>query len=164
MKLIGHALCCVVVFVALLASVSSWAAEWLGEGSVPTDLLQEAVSLLQAQRKGAQLTQVVRAAVVENRSDAKNHIIDDLLAEKLTLFEGARGFRALYESPRAWCDPRRPQPAWDDGESWCRLVIDWAEVKIAFERSQSEGEAVRQRLEDTLEEHLRYHCSVELPD
>ncbi len=155
-------LCRLAVFAAVLASFSTLWEDWVDEALMPSDGMGQAITLVEAQRKGEEMRRESYELVL--RSQRKDQLIDELLAGRKSLRETAACFCSLYDAPEAWRDPRCAKPGRADGESWCRLVIECAEIKISFEKSSGEGQAVRQRLEDELDEYMRYHCTMELPD
>jgi hypothetical protein len=162
MKLLGRTLLGLVVFASVFLSFSALSTEWLSESYPLPNHFGDVVSLLEAEHKSKQLTQATYE--VEERCRRKDRISDEMLTGKLTFFEAAAQFRALYADPRSWPDLHSSRPEYDDGAAWCRLVIDWADVQMAYEKSPGQAQVVRQRLEDELREHLRYHCTVELPE
>jgi hypothetical protein len=56
------------------------------------------------------------------------------------------------------------RPGYDDGERWCRLVIEWTEKHVRFRYSPNRAEVVCRRLERELREHLQRHGTVKLPE
>jgi hypothetical protein len=144
-----------------LLGVASLSPEWLIDVCAPT-FHGERVSLFEERRRDEQLARE-RQAVTE-RLHIKGMVLEELLSGELTLFEAAAEFRSLDEAPRAWHNLDYPRPGHDDGERWCRLVIDWAEVDVRFSYSPTRADVVCRRLERELREHLQRHGTVKLPD
>jgi hypothetical protein len=145
----------------LLLGVASLSPEWLIDVCAPA-LLGERVSLSGELRRGEQLARESQA--MTERLHIKGMVIEELLSGKLTLFEAAAKFRSLDETPRARHNLDYPRPGRDDGERWCRLVIDWFKVDVRFSYSPTRADAVCRRLERELREHLQRHGTVKLPD
>jgi hypothetical protein len=124
--------------------------------------LGERISLFEELHKGERLS---REAQAENeRSRIRGMVLEELIAGETTLFGAASWFRALYEEPQAWHNPDYPRPGHDDGERWCRLVIDWAQKHVRYIHSPDRAEVVCRGLERELREHQQRHGTVKLPD
>ena len=98
------------------------------------------------------------------RLGSKETAIGALIRGEMTLLEAAALFRSLYEDPKAWHHPQLSRPSHEDGESWCRIVIEWTESKLRDEQSASQADAVRRRLEAELQHELASHGTVKLPE
>jgi hypothetical protein len=162
MNFFRREVCGLAVFVAVLVGFSALSRAWLKDSFPPTDPLDGAVAEPEEQPKSEQISSGVQ--VLMERGRVKDRVVGELLAGKITLLEAAAWFRSLYEEPGSWPNPRSPRPRRDEGERWCRLVIDWAVAKTAHDKSAREARAARQRLEDELQEHLHYQRTVVLPD
>jgi hypothetical protein len=162
MNLINRSFSSLVVFTALLLTFCSLAVEWLFELYPTTDQNGNRVTLFDLHRKGDQITRDVQTSIEHVHS--KEMAADALFRGEITLFDAAVLFRSLYEDPKSWYDPQRSRPRRDDGEGWCRLVIEWTETRIRDEQSPSQADALRQRLEAELQRQLACHGSVKLPE
>jgi hypothetical protein len=95
------------------------------------------------------------------RMERKEKIAAAVLAGEMTLREAAAAF-AQAEEIGAQGD--RPSVAGaSEQERLCRAVIEWVVVKVRFERSPAEADAVRQRLEAQLHEYLAGPGGMGLP-
>jgi hypothetical protein len=150
------------VLTALLLTFFSLSAEWLLELYTPTDPFGNCISLLESQRQGEQLSHETQLVV--ERIHLKDAAVEKLLRGEMTLIEAAAWFRSLHDDTRTWRHPFYPRPEHDDGESWCREVINWAETKMHAEHWASHADAMRQRLEAELQEQLECYGTVILPD
>jgi hypothetical protein len=151
-----------VVFTALLLTLGSLSAEWLFEQFTITDQHGNQVSLFDLQRKGDRITRQVQTTMEHLHS--KEMAAEALFRGEMTLLDAAVLFRSIYEAPKSWWHPQCSRPKHEDGEGWCRLVIEWVETKIRDERSSSQADALRQRLEAELQQQLADHGTVKLPD
>jgi hypothetical protein len=147
---------------ALLLTFASLSGEWLFELCSPVDQFGNRISLFESRRKGEQLTRQVQSTA--ERTRMKDTVVESLLLGEMTLFEAAGWFRSLHEDPLSWHHPFRPRPAREDGETWCREVIAWAETKVRFEQSPSRADSLRLCLEDVLRERIESRGSVELTE
>jgi hypothetical protein len=86
------------------------------------------------------------------RMERKEKIAAAVLAGEMTLREAAAAFAQAEEigAPR----DRPPLAGASEQERLCRAVIEWVVVKVRFERSPAEADAVRQRLKAQLQELL----------
>jgi hypothetical protein len=80
------------------------------------------------------------------RLQAKQAVIADLIAGRLTLLEAVLRFRR--------CDMETPAPE-EDGEQTARAVIGWAH--LALRERPEHADAVGDRLEGELCQHLARH-------
>ena len=101
-----------------------------------------------------------RAEVIQQRSDAKQVIIRELLDDKLTLLQAARRFKDLNETP-VTCqnDYRSRFPGRSDGEKVCRQVLQWLEGYLLGLPSE-QAQTLRRRFADELREHLEHHDGI----
>lgn len=162
MVLTSRLLSSLTVLIALLLTFASLPSESLLDLWYTTDQFGNRISLLEAQRRGEQLSREVQATVA--RLAIKDRIAEALRSDKMTLIEAAACFRSLYEDPKSWHHPHRPCPSHDDGESWCREVIEWVYRSVRIEQSPDRASTMRQRLEEELQEELEYNGVVTLPD
>jgi hypothetical protein len=157
-RLIGIALICA----ALLLSFTDVPVEWLHEMLVGTDAVREHISLVEEHWRGVRLTQEVD--VVRERLGAKDGIVEQLIAEEITLFQAGAWFLALHDAPELLARLRQAFPSSSDSESACRQAIAWTAIRVRFTQSPEQSEAVRQRLEAELREHVERYGTVELPE
>jgi hypothetical protein len=150
------------ILAVLLLTFVCLPAEWLVELCSPTDRFGERISLLEELRKGEQLSRELQ--VEPERNHIKVMIVEKLLSGEMTLIEAATRFRSVYEEPQAWHDFNCARPRHDDGERWCQVVIDWADMHVPVQHSPARADALRRRLEQELCEHLKRHGTVKLPD
>jgi hypothetical protein len=162
MNLASRVLISFFVLIAVLLTCTSLSRERLFDLCTYTDQFGNRISLFEVLRNSEQLNREVRSTIEFTCS--KGQIVEDLLSGERTLIETAIRFRALYEDARNWHDPDRPRPAPEDGESWCREVIEWAVAKTWHEQSPSQAEALRQRLEEELQDYLEYRSVATLAD
>ena len=151
-----------VVFAVLLLTLASLSAEWLFEFCIITDQQGSRVSVSDLQRKGDRIMRDVQTSL--DRLHSKDAVADVLIRGDTTLFEAAAFFRSLHEDAMSWHNPLLQRPRRDDGESWCRIVIAWTESKLRDEKSASQADVVRQRLEAELQRELATHGAVKLPE
>ncbi len=146
---------------ALLLGFAGLSAEWLVELCSP-DPFGERISLFEELRKWEQLSREEQATA--KRIRIKVMVAKKLMSGEMTLFEAAAWLRSLYEEPQAWLNPACPRPGHDDGERWCRLVIDWGEKHVFSKYSPGRADVLCRRLERELREHLQCHGIVKLSD
>src|SRR5688572_21939991 len=77
------------------------------------------------------------------RVAAKQAVVDQVIAGRLSLVEGAARFRAAAAGPAR---------ADEDGEGMCRTVIGWAELTLSD--CPERAVVVAERLEEELRKHL----------
>jgi hypothetical protein len=162
MNLMGRVFNGFLVLSALLFAVSSIPAEQLSELCALADRSGRLKPLREVWRQREKLFRMRRS--IAERECCKQKIAEALNSGQLSLIEAAAYFRSLYEDPDSWPNPRRPRPQHDDGESWCREVIDWMEKDPFSERSSGEAGALHQRLEEELQEQLDCNGFVILPE
>jgi hypothetical protein len=98
---------------------------------------------------------VRRAEITRKRIDAKEAVIKDLLAERLTFLKAARRFKDLNEQPVTFQDNYRAAFAGrSDGEKVCRQVLVWTEAGLT-KLTPSQAEKLRCRFEEELAENMR---------
>lgn len=149
MNLISRMLRCFLIFTALLLTGISLSANWLFERRSLADWFDDCAALLEAERKGMQLA--LESQETLNRVFVKTKIAEALRNGEMTLIDAAAIFRSLYEEPKAWHDPRKPRPAFNDKEGWCREVIHWTEHYSFPDNLTSQAQALHQRLEAELQ-------------
>jgi hypothetical protein len=112
------------------------------------------------QKQAAALEQTCQDLL--QRNAAKEHVIEELLAERLTLFQAAACFDCLnHEPPECAADCRRFFPGDSDGEKSCRQVLAWASATLR-ERGDPRREAVLARLEAQLTARLANSDGIDL--
>jgi hypothetical protein len=109
-----------------------------------------------AQERRAELLER-QCEIIRYRCAAKEQVVRDVLARRLTLLEAASEFRSLNAEP-----PDFPSPPPDEcfgrteNERYCRLVLDW--VRSASEDlTPSQADEILRLLEEELETHLAAH-------
>ncbi len=148
MNLISRILRNFILLTVLLLILTSLSANWLHERGSPSDWLNDCLLFLEAQRKADQLER--ETEITLNRTCVKAKVAETLAKGEMKLIDAATVFRCLHEDPRSWHDLNRPLPDSKDAEAWCREVIEWAERCTQPNRSPSESEGLRQRLETEL--------------
>ena len=102
---------------------------------------------------------------VQQRYDAKNAVVADVIAGRLTLFEAAARFRKLNASnPQAehWLGYQfRDQPY---ELALCRSIIHRVDLELRSRRASGPEDGTVARLEAELAEHLKRHRRLPLPD
>jgi hypothetical protein len=95
--------------------------------------------------------------IIRDRCAAKEHVVRDLLARRLTLLEAASDFRSLNAEPPDFpCPPPEEYPGRTENERYCRLVLD--RVRSASEDlTPSHADEILRLLEEQLETHLAAH-------
>ncbi len=149
------------LFAALLAILASMSIERLAEWYAPRDSFGNRISLLAEQRKRERLERALQAT--QERENNKEIVVEELINGEMNLFEAAAWFRLIHEAPQSWPDPCHPRPRHDDGERWCRLVINYTSNRVRYEQSASQADVLRQRWETALHEQLDHHGGVKLP-
>ena len=98
--------------------------------------------------------------VLQQRLDAKEGVMQELLAGRLTLLQAARRFKDLNETP-VTCqnDYRSRFPGRSDGEKVCRQVLQWLEGYLLGLPSE-QAQTLRRRFADELREHLEHHDGI----
>jgi hypothetical protein len=107
----------------------------------------------EARRRREEL--VKRDGVLFRRIAAKEEVIRELIAGRLSLWQAARWFKQLNENPRdLTADYLEFFPGATDDEKQCRQVLDW--TRLAVQRlAASRASALLARLEAELEERRR---------
>ena len=162
MNSMSRLLSCFFVFTAVLLTFTSLSADWLMELYSPTDQFGNRFSFAEAQRKSEQLSRELAISIERIRT--KESVVDALLNGEMTLLEAAAAFRSIHERPQSWHDPLCARPQRDDGESWCRQVIHWVEMRVSLGHSPSLATTERERLEAELQEQMDCDGKVRLPD
>jgi hypothetical protein len=162
MSLITRALAGLCVVTAPLLTFAGVSAEWLYEQCTIADRFGNRISLFELQRRNEQMSRKLQVSIEHFHS--KDTVAEALYRDQISLVEAAARFCSLYDDPKSWHHPHHPRPGRDDGETWCREVIDWMETKVRIEESSCRANAVRQRLEAELQQQLTYHGSVKLPE
>jgi hypothetical protein len=107
-----------------------------------------------AERVGAEIQSVDR--IVQVRCAAKEIIIRDLLAERLTLMEAAAEFRHLHIAAPPAARSHQMFPARSEGERYCREVLQWVR-STTTDWPPTQGEPILARLEAELQAHMAEH-------
>jgi len=98
---------------------------------------------------------------ISKRLGAKDEVVKDLIAGRLTLFEAAAGFRRLNEEfPRAVV--KESVPGVTEEEQLCRQVIAWVRVRLEVNPGEASEDFVA-RLEHELLRHKQRNGAVLLP-
>jgi hypothetical protein len=149
MSLLSRLALLLVLIAAVLAS-ASLCVRRVRELSVRPDTGGAPLSLAREYERTMELDR--RYGGAPARMERKEKIAAAVLAGELTLPEAAGGFAQAEESGAQRDRPSRAGAS--EQERLCRAVIDWVVVKVRFERSPVEADAVRQRLEAQLQQLL----------
>ncbi|MGH7227279.1 MAG: hypothetical protein ACRELF_29030, partial [Gemmataceae bacterium] len=161
MSFMSRLLSGLLLFAALLASLVSTTIEYLPDWCAPKDSFGRRISLSAEQRRRDQLDHAMQA--MRAREDDKRVVAEELINGEMSLFEAAAWFRLIHETPPAWSDPCHPCPRHDDGEHWCRLVIDYTDIKVRYEKSPSQADTLSHQWEAALRKQRERHGAVNLP-
>jgi hypothetical protein len=106
-----------------------------------------------------------RRIIARDRAHAKQLIILDLLAERLSLLQAGRRFKDLNETPVTYPDDYRTVfPGRTDGEKVCRQVLSWISGEL-HDLHHDHPDAILQRFEEELNRHMEQHSGlVVLPE
>jgi hypothetical protein len=97
------------------------------------------------------------------RSARRKAIVEEVRDGKLSLFEAAAEFKRLNNLPRPTkLDPLYPFPGKSENEKVCRQVITWL-YSYVQDLPPSQGQAVLERAEAELRDHLARNGTVILP-
>lgn len=162
MNVMGRALNGFFFLTALLLTFTSLPAEQLSELCALTEPKADRITLGEARRRAEYLTRVTQS--LNEREGCKLKIAEALSNGHLPLVDAAACYRSLYEEPEMWRNPDHPCPQHDDGESWCREVIQWTERDALFEQLSDHSDDLHQRLEEELKEQLECNGAVVLPE
>jgi hypothetical protein len=97
------------------------------------------------------------------RIEAKEAVVAELVAGRLTLLQAAARFRALKGDPPGVAELFPPEWGRSEGERLCREVMVWVNGWLA-ERAPERAAAVAARLEAELRQHRDPSGTVRLPD
>ena len=98
------------------------------------------------------------------RIEAKDAVVDRLLAGEITLLEAAAWFRQLCDNPpEHGVDFRRIFPGDSDGEKACRHVIAWVHARVWSHHGQTQAELAEQKYLRELDTLLAAGRPIELP-
>ena len=149
MKTIGRRFLGVAAVAALSAVPLAWLAGWAAEQTLGLSGLSR--SLAEARPRRRDLDDAIRRAAVRVR--AKEAVVTELLAGRVTLLQAAARFRAIDRAmPEGfWARFGRTRPDDSDHEYYCRQVIGYVTPTTDDDRS---WELVL-RLEAELREHLK---------
>jgi hypothetical protein len=145
----------VAVLAALLLSFNALPVELLDLACPQTNRFGDRVSLAEEARKTHRLDEL--SEQVAERLALKDELAEQLMAGERTLLETAARFRALHQKCGPLPDVQMFYGTASEGEGWCRQVISWMEAKVRHELSPRQAEALVQRLEDELRDHLQAH-------
>jgi hypothetical protein len=161
MNLVNRMLHGFVVFAALMLICISLSADWLFERGALADRFHDCLTLLEAQSKHKQLAMEARSAF--ERIEVKSRIAEALRNGEMALIDAAAYYRSLHEDPKSWrcLFYSRPEPT--DAEGWCRVVIDWTVRNSNGQHPPSQVESLQQRLEAELQDLLKSHGTLTLP-
>lgn len=153
----------VTILAALLLSFRYLPVELLDLVYPQTNRLGERISLAEEARKTQRLEE--QSEQVTERLVLKEEVAEQFFAGELTLFEAAARFRALHQRMGPSPNLRIFFGTASEEEGWCRQVIMWMEAKARFEQSPGQAQALVQRLEGELRDHMQAHSSrVVLPE
>jgi hypothetical protein len=140
----------VLVLLAAVLASASLCVHCVRDLSVRRDTGGAAINLVWEYERTMELER--RYGGTPTRMERKEKIAAAVLAGEMTLREAAAAFARAEEigAPR----DRPPLAGASEQERLCRAVIEWVVVKVRFERSAAEADAVRQRLEAQLHELL----------
>jgi hypothetical protein len=134
---------------ASLAAVLAWRA------GLPADA--EAVS-------GLVLPPPAEIRLTTARIEAKDAVVDRLLAGEITLLEAAAWFRQVCDNPPDYrVDFRRNFAGDSDGEKACRHVIAWVNARVWSLHGQAQAELAEQKYQRELDSMLATGRPIELP-
>lgn len=151
------------VLAALLLSFNSLPVELLDLVCPQTNRFGDRVSLAEEARKTQRLDEL--GEQVAERLALKDELAEQLLAGERTLLETAARFRALHQRIGPMPEVRAFFGTASEEEGWCRQVMCWMEAKVRYELSPRQAEALVQRLEGELREHMQAHDNrVVLPE
>jgi hypothetical protein len=116
-----------------------------------------------ADQRSAELAR--KDALVVERVLAKDQVVREVLADRMTLLQAAAWFRRLNTAtPEIPGPDPRNYPGRTEGERYCRQVLLWARMETE-ELTPSHAEEIRCRLEAELAAHLASHNGeVVLPE
>ena len=101
-----------------------------------------------------------QSEIVQHRISAKQEVIGDLVAGRISFLQAARRFKDLNETPITCQDNYRSRfPGRSDGEKVCRQVLAWLEGELRG-LSPSQAASLRCTCEEELEENLRRNDGV----
>lgn len=150
------------VLASLLLASTNLPAEWLLElCPLPNDY-GECTSLLETQLHTEQMARLAQSSM--ERVYCKEKVAEALTSGKMSLLEAAACFRTLHEDPNSWRNPFSPRLEYNDGEGWCREVIQWTETRTRLMQSPYQADLLRDRLEAELQEQMEHCRSVKLPE
>jgi hypothetical protein len=148
---------CVTVTVLGLGYGALWVAgpAWVRSAGLDFWNLAEAErDAADAEQVGAEIESVDR--IVQSRCAAKEIIIRDLLAERLTLMEAAAEFRRLHIAAPPAARSHQMVPARSEGERYCREVLQWVRSTMQ-DWPPTQLEPILARLEAELQAHMAEH-------
>jgi hypothetical protein len=159
---VAASLVIIILAIALAGGVGGGLEDW--------NVLAWLGQLEHGQRQGADLD--AQLAATKRAVEAKDRIVNDLAAGRLTLIEAAAAFRAINRAQsehgedtpvHRLCPPDRAHenPAMGYEECLCWNVIDY--VEHTSKGPPDRTAALRARLERELRDHLHRHGRVQLP-
>jgi hypothetical protein len=115
------------------------------------NLPAEEAHLAAERRRAADL--MTRDQATLARIIVKSHVVQDLLAGRLTLLEAAAQFRCVNETAEQPLDLTQSFPGRTEGERYCRQVLQWSRIE-AQRLPSDESADVMHRLEAELADCL----------
>ena len=98
------------------------------------------------------------------RIEAKDALVDRLLAGEITLLEAAAWFRQICDNPpESRVDFRRNFPGDSDGEKALRHVIAWVNARVWSHHGQAQAELAEKKYQCELDSLLATGRPIELP-
>jgi hypothetical protein len=106
----------------------------------------------------------LEAQIAMRRVKEKTEVIRRLRRGELTLFEAAAWFRHINNEPPEYSNTTWQRlPGNCNNEKVCRQVLYWVTGQLVGRAPQSEINALLERLEGELQQHIVEHGSVILP-
>jgi hypothetical protein len=159
--LLNQSVCVLAVALTLLSTASALL-DRPGPESPLWDLPGLAREICQINQRGAELER--QETAYWRRHAARQQVVYDLIAQRLTLLKAAARFRELNAEAGAYGERLIAHcPGRTEEERLCRQVMCWAEGEL---RGQSPGlaEQVAARLGAELQHHLERPGTLRLPD
>jgi hypothetical protein len=146
---------------ALLSAVSEW--DYLNETQGTSPLTRVAsyfVPSLGEDRRALD----ARMSILVERSRKFDHLAEEVSAGRMALFDGAARLREVCRATPnfAWERFRESHRGQTDDERFCRMLIGRV-GSLLLPRDADQAQAVVDRLETELEEHLK-HGPLHLPE
>jgi hypothetical protein len=153
MPRLSHTTICLCAAAGVLTALAAWEEATDGSGESPIGrIFVPGMHRIRQRREQLQ----AHVAAQQDQRRQTHELVVEIAAGRTTLPEGAARLRELYRPlpPIVWECVCRRMPDVSDEERYCRLVI--GEVLSYVEVKDPGGvEAMNQRLESELQEHLR---------